>query len=55
MKKKYNKYEVARIIGARSMQISQGAPIYIKPKTKDIIEIALEEFKKGKINITVEE
>jgi DNA-directed RNA polymerase subunit K len=51
-----NKYEKARIIGARALQISQGAPILIKkPKeVMDPVTIAIMEFESSKIPINVE-
>jgi DNA-directed RNA polymerase subunit K len=52
---KYTKFEKARIIGARALQISMGAPILIK-KPEDIfnsIEIAKIEFGIGVLPITV--
>ena len=59
---KYTKYEEARIIGARAMQISQGAPLLVKLLEKDLekigyntIAIAKMEFKKGLIPITIKE
>lgn len=52
---KYTKFEKARIIGARALQISMGAPSLIKiPKgIIDPIEIAMLEFKEDAIPITV--
>tara|TARA_Y100000310_G_C20662336_1_gene805457 strand:- start:2034 stop:2267 length:234 start_codon:yes stop_codon:yes gene_type:complete len=57
---KYTKYEMARILGARSLQISMGAPFLIKLSEKDLeklkynpVEIAKLEFKEGIIPITV--
>lgn len=53
--KRLTKYQKARIIGARALQISMGAPILIKRK-KDVydpVKIAIEEFKAGVIPITV--
>ena len=57
---KYTKYETARIIGARALQISMGAPFLIKLNEKDLgevkynpVEIAKREFKEGIIPITV--
>ncbi len=54
----YTKYEHARIIGARALQISQGAPFMIKLSEKDLanigynpIEIAKMEFKEGLVPI----
>lgn len=52
-KDKYTKYEKARIIGARALQIAAGAPVLIGTKEIDPIEIAMEEFELGVIPITV--
>ncbi len=49
----YTRYERARIIGARALQISMGAPLLIKTAQIDPLEIALEEFTHNKIPITV--
>ncbi|HDM22939.1 MAG TPA: DNA-directed RNA polymerase subunit K [Methanomicrobia archaeon] len=50
---KFTKYEKARIIGARALQIAMGAPVLVKTDEKDSIRIALEEFEKGVIPLTV--
>ena len=57
---KYTKYEKARMIGARALQISMGAPFLVKLDAKDIeklhhnpLEIAEMEFNKGIIPLTV--
>lgn len=57
---KYTRYEKARIIGARALQIAQGAPFMIELKEKDLeairfnpIEIAKMEFEKGLVPIDV--
>lgn len=57
---KYTKYETARILGARALQISMGAPFLIKLSEKDLeeirynpVEIAKKEFEIGVIPITV--
>lgn len=57
---KYTKYERARIIGSRALQISMGAPFLLKiPKKKleeiefNPIEVAKLEFDAGVIPITV--
>jgi DNA-directed RNA polymerase subunit K len=57
---KYTKYEQSRIIGSRTLQISQGAPFMIKLSEKDLekigynpLEIAKMEFEQGLIPITV--
>ncbi len=59
-KEKYTKYEKARIIGARALQIAMGAPYLIKLGKRDLeqirfnpIEIAKMEFDEGIIPITV--
>lgn len=54
-KMKYTRFERARIIGARALQITMGAPILINiPKNViDPIDIAMKEFKEGVIPITV--
>ena len=51
----YTKFEKARIIGARALQIAMGAPILIK-KPKDLfnpIKISEMEFEKDVLPITV--
>jgi len=50
---KLTRYERARIIGARALQISLGAPVLIDVDRKEPIEIALMELEKGVIPITV--
>ncbi len=54
-KDKLTRFEVARIIGARVLQISLGAPVLIKVKKgeSDPIKIAEEEFKADKIPMTI--
>lgn len=52
---KLTKFETARIIGARALQISMGAPILIK-RPKDLyntVQIAKEELASGVLPITV--
>jgi DNA-directed RNA polymerase subunit K len=53
--KEFTKYEKARIIGARALQIAMGAPVLIDlPEgLTDPIEMALFEFDKKAIPITV--
>lgn len=52
---KYTRFEKARIIGARALQISMGAPVLIDlpESVANPIDIALIEFEKGAIPITV--
>ena len=49
----YTRYERARIIGARALQISLGAPVLIRPDTGDPIDIAMRELEEGVLPITV--
>ena len=51
----YTRFERARIIGARALQITMGAPILINAPKEEIdpIKIATVEFEKGAIPITV--
>jgi len=51
---RYSRYEKARIIGARALQISLGAPalIDIPPDMHDSLQIALYEFENGLTPIT---
>ena len=51
----YTRFEKARIIGARALQISMGAPTLIKVPNDVIspIDIAMLEFKEDAIPITV--
>lgn len=59
-KMEYTKYEQARIIGARALQIAMGAPLLLKLKEDTLeelefnpIRIAQREFKEGVIPISV--
>jgi DNA-directed RNA polymerase subunit K len=47
--KEYTRFEKARIIGARALQIARGAPPVIQTDIKDPIKIAEQEFKEGVI------
>ncbi len=55
-----NKFEKARVIGARFLQLSMGAPFLIKLNKKELeeiqyspLEIAKKEFEEGVIPIAV--
>lgn len=52
---RYTRFEKARIIGARALQISMGSPILldVPAGAVDPIEIAWLEFNSGAIPITV--
>ncbi len=54
------KYEKARVIGARALQIAMGAPLMLKLSKKNLeelhynfVSIAKREFEKGKLPITI--
>ncbi len=58
--KNYTKYEKARLIGTRALQISMGAPLLVKLTEEELkklhyntIEIAKLEFEQGLIPIEV--
>jgi len=57
MTREYTRYEKARIIGARALQISLGAPTMLKLEENDYqldpIDMAIKEFEKGVIPISV--
>lgn len=57
---KYTKYEKARIIGARALQLAMGAPMLLKFSEGDLaklrfnpVEIAKQEFEKDVLPITI--
>jgi len=53
-KDRITRFEAARLIGARSLQISLGAPILVDYKGEfDSLKIAQEEFKAGMIPMTI--
>jgi DNA-directed RNA polymerase subunit K len=47
------RFEKTRIISARALQVSMGAPVLIKTQGSDPKQIATEEFEKGVLPITV--
>jgi len=49
----YTRYERARIVGARALQISMGAPFLVKTSKIEPLDIALKEYDEGVIPITV--
>ncbi|EGD71837.1 MAG: DNA-directed RNA polymerase subunit K [Candidatus Parvarchaeota archaeon] len=51
----YNKFERARLVGARALQLSMGAPALIKVNKKEdtYIDIAKRELEKDILPITV--
>lgn len=51
----YTRFEKARIIGARALQISMGAPSFFAGEaTADPIEIAFHEFASGSAPLNVQ-
>lgn len=55
MTREHTRFEKARIIGARSLQLSMGAPplIELPEDLIDPIDIAIKEYEKGVIPISV--
>jgi len=49
----HTRFEKARIIGARALQIAMGAPVLINTDKTDPLDIAREEYERGAIPITV--
>ncbi len=52
-KDRLTRFEVARLIGARALQVSLGAPILIKAEEVSPIEISKKEFTEKIIPITI--
>ena len=48
-----NRYEKARIIGARALQVAYGAPVLIETEQTQPILIAAEEYDAGVLPFTV--
>ncbi len=60
MKEGFTKYEIARILGARSLQIAMDAPILVKTSKEELerfnydpLKIAEKEFNSGALPITI--
>ncbi|HWR24692.1 MAG TPA: DNA-directed RNA polymerase subunit K [Methanosarcina sp.] len=54
IKEKYTRFESARIVGARALQIAMGAPVLVEDDGRlDPLSVAIEELKAGVIPITV--
>ncbi|MFC7154753.1 DNA-directed RNA polymerase subunit K [Halomarina halobia] len=49
----HNRYEKARIIGARALQVSYGAPVLVETEQTEPILIAAEEYDAGVLPFTV--
>ncbi len=50
---RFNRYEKARILGARALQLSYGAPVLIETDQSQPILIAAEEYDAGVLPFTV--
>ncbi|MEF8818465.1 MAG: DNA-directed RNA polymerase subunit K [Haloferacaceae archaeon] len=50
---RYNRYEKARILGARALQVSYGAPVLIDTDQSEPILVAAEEYDAGVLPFTV--
>ncbi|MFC7142365.1 DNA-directed RNA polymerase subunit K [Halosimplex aquaticum] len=53
MSQSYNRYEKARIIGARALQVAYGAPVLVDSEQTQPILIAAEEYDSGVLPFTV--
>lgn len=51
--KQHNRYEKARIIGARALQIAYGAPVLVDTEQTEPILIAAEEYDSNALPFTV--
>ena len=50
---RYNRYEKARILGARALQVSYGAPVLVDTYQSEPILVAAEEYDAGVLPFTV--
>ncbi|WP_231183616.1 DNA-directed RNA polymerase subunit K [Haladaptatus sp. DYF46] len=50
---RYSRYEKARILGARALQVSYGAPVLIETDESQPILIAAEEYDAGALPFSV--
>jgi DNA-directed RNA polymerase subunit K len=50
---RYSRYEKARIIGARALQVSYGAPVLTETEETEPILIAADEYDAGVLPFTV--
>ena len=53
MSQQYNRYERARIIGARALQVAYGAPVLVDTEQSQPILIAAEEYDADVLPFTV--
>ncbi|MBI2084538.1 MAG: DNA-directed RNA polymerase subunit K [Candidatus Aenigmarchaeota archaeon] len=52
-KDRLTRFEVARLLGARSLQVSLGAPVLVKAENTEASKIARIEFKENVIPMTI--
>ena len=53
MPQQYSRYEKARILGARALQVSYGAPVLVETEESQPILIAAEEYDAGVLPFSV--
>ncbi len=53
MTQQFSRYEKARILGARALQVSYGAPVLIETDQSEPILFAAEEYDAGALPFTV--
>ena len=53
MSTQFNRYEKARILGARALQVSHGAPVLVDTDRTEPILVAAEEYDAGVLPFTV--
>jgi DNA-directed RNA polymerase subunit K len=49
----FTRFEVARLLGARTLQVALGAPVLVKTELKEPSNIAKQEFREGMMPITI--
>lgn len=54
MEQNHTRYEKARILGARALQVSYGAPVLIETDQTEPILVAAEEYDSGILPFTVD-
>jgi DNA-directed RNA polymerase subunit K len=47
------RFETARVVGARALQIALGAPYFVRTASMDPIEVSKREYELGKVPIIV--
>jgi DNA-directed RNA polymerase subunit K len=50
---RFTRFEVARLLGARTLQISLGAPVLVRTELTEPSEIAKQEFRECMLPITI--